>query len=343
MGVDIGPIIEREAVSLDHFKGKKIAIDAYNTIYQFLTIIRQPDGTPLQDSSGNITSHLSGLFYRNCNLLERGIRPIYVFDGTPSELKKETLAKREEAKKLAQQQMEEAIKEGRTELAAMLSQRTVRLNAVMVGQCKELLELMGIPYIQAPSEGEAQCARMCADGMVYAAASQDYDSILFGAPVLARNITISGRRKIPSRQMFTEINPEIIELTKVLEKLNINRQKLIWLAMLIGTDFNKGVYGIGPKKGLKLVLECENLTEISNKLKEPQEFLNVQPVEDLFMNPPSRKVEESEIRFQRAKVDKIIDLLCVKCGFSQARVESSMAKAYEQSMDTSQNSLTKWF
>lgn len=343
MGVDIGSIIQKQPVELNYFKGKKIAIDAYNTIYQFLTIIRQPDGTPLQDSSGNVTSHLSGLFYRNCNLLEKGIRPIYVFDGVPNELKKETLKKREEAKKLAQEQMEKAIEEGRTELAAMLSQRTVRLNSKMVEQCKELLTLMGIPFIQAPSEGEAQCARMNADGIVYAAGSQDYDAILFGAQILARNITVSGKRKVPSRQMFIEISPEIIELQKVLENLKLNRKKLIWLAMLVGTDFNKGVYGIGPKKGLKIVETSNSLLEVRQKLKQPEEFLNVEPVEELFLNPPSREVEQKELEFTSPKFEEIIDLLCVKCGFSKNRIESSLSKAYEQSMDKTQSSLSKWF
>ncbi|MBI4406806.1 flap endonuclease-1, partial [Candidatus Micrarchaeota archaeon] len=251
MGTDISGILEKRALSLDELAGKKLAIDAFNTLYQFLTIIRQQDGTPLMDSKGRITSHMSGLFYRTCNLLEKGIKPVFVFDGKPSDLKQRTLRERAAAKKEAQLQMLEAVKKGDVERAGLLAQRTTRLTETEVRQSKELLDAMGIPWIQAPSEGEAQCAFLASQGLCHAAASQDYDTLLFGSPLLVRNLTIAGKRKMRGR--LIEVKPEEIDLRANLQRLGITREKLIWIGILNGTDFDEGIYGIGPKKALKLV------------------------------------------------------------------------------------------
>ena len=343
MGVDLSGILEKKPSSLQAYSGRRIAIDAYNTIYQFLTIIRQPDGTPLQDSGGNITSHLSGLFYRTCNLLEAQIRPVYVFDGPPSPLKKATLEERARVKREAQERMEAALKEGRTQEAAMLAQRTAKLTPQLVAECKELLDLMGIPWVQAPSEGEAQCAVMAELGLVHAAASQDYDSLLFGAPLLLRNLTISGRKKIARRQMTVEVVPEEIVLKENLVRLGISREKLVWVGLLAGTDFNKGVYGIGAKKGLKLVQENATLQGIEEKLGEKAEGIDLAPVLELFLHPPYRPVEKQELEIRPLQREKLVQLMCGRHEFSSERVNSSLAKAFSQPLDSSQSQLEKWF
>jgi len=216
MGVNLGDLIPRTKVDLKNLSGKIVAIDAYNALYQFLAIIRQPNGTPLKDRSGKITSHLSGLFYRTCNLLELGIKPIYVFDGIPPEMKEAEIRRRSKIKEEAEVKYERALREGRIEEARMYAQMTSRLKDYMAEDSKTLLTRMGVPWIQAPSEGEAQAAHLAKKGDADYCASQDFDSLLFGAPRLLRNLTISGRRKLPRKNVYLEITPEIVEMTRTL-------------------------------------------------------------------------------------------------------------------------------
>ncbi|OYT32620.1 flap endonuclease-1 [Archaeoglobales archaeon ex4484_92] len=220
--------------------GRKVAIDAFNAIYQFLSTIRQRDGTPLMDSKGRITSHLSGLFYRTINLMEAGIKPAYVFDGKPPEFKKKELEKRAEAREEALEKWEMALARGELEEAKKYAQRASKVNEILIEDAKKLLELMGIPWVQAPSEGEAQAAYMASKGDVWTSASQDYDSLLFGTPKLVRNLTITGRRKLPGKDIYIEVRPELILLEDVLKELKLTREKLIELAILVGTDYNPG-------------------------------------------------------------------------------------------------------
>ncbi|MDK2783923.1 MAG: flap endonuclease, partial [Thermococcaceae archaeon] len=219
MGVQIGELLPRKELELENLNGKKVAIDAFNAIYQFLSTIRQRDGTPLMDSKGRITSHLSGLFYRTINLMEAGIKPAYVFDGKPPEFKKKELEKRAEYREEAQEKWEEALARGDMEEAKKYAQRASKVNEMLIEDAKKLLELMGIPWVQAPSEGEAQAAYMASKGDVWASASQDYDSLLFGTPRLVRNLTITGKRKLPGKDVYVEVKPELIVLEEVLKEL----------------------------------------------------------------------------------------------------------------------------
>ena len=338
MGVDLKDLLVRRERTLDDLKGT-YAVDAFNTLYQFITIIRQPDGTPLMHG-GKITSHVSGLFYRTCSMLEKGIFPVYVFDGEPHELKKKTIAERAQAKAEAEELMRKAREAGRTEEAAKLAQRTARLTKDMVVEAKELLEMMGLPFVQAPSEGEAQCAWMASEGIVDAAASQDYDSLLFGAPRLMRNITISGRRKIPYRNAYAEVVPEEVLLEESLSALGITRQKLVWIGILIGTDFNEGVHGIGPKKALKLVKEFDSFDSINQKTGQQIDYAQL---EDLFMKPAHVQIEKSQLKPKEPQHEKILEFMVEARGFSKERVENSLARAFKTPEDTRQNQLKKWF
>jgi len=206
MGLNLKDLVVREKTSLEAFSNKIIAIDAYNAIYQFLASIRGPDGLQLSDSEGRITSHLSGLLYRNVNFLSLGIKPVYVFDGKPPSLKTAEIERRKQIKKDATVKYEKAIAEGNME--------TTSMKDGMVKESKQLLPYFGIPYIEALSEGEATAAHLTNTGQAYAAASQDFDSILCGAKILIRNFTNSGRRKLPNRNTFIDIVPEIIETKK---------------------------------------------------------------------------------------------------------------------------------
>jgi flap endonuclease-1 len=210
LGVNLRDLVPKTSIRLEDLSGKSMAIDAYNALYQFLAIIRQPDGTPLKDGSGRITSHLSGLLYRTSNLVELGIKPIYVFDGVPPTLKEAEIKRRMKVKEEALIKYEQALKEGKIEEARMYAQATSRLKDYMAEDSKRLLDLMGIPWVQAPSEGEAQAAHMVKRGDADYCASQDYDSLLFGAPKLVRNVTISGRRKLPVRLSTLRLCPKLL-------------------------------------------------------------------------------------------------------------------------------------
>ena len=248
MGVDLGDLAIKHKSSVGEFSGRPVAIDAMNMLYQFLASIRQEDGTPLKDFEGRITGHLSGLFYRSAKLVSAGMKPVYVFDGKPPKFKEKEIEKRQKVKREAEMKWKKALAEEKIEEAKKYAQGTSRLTAEMVVESKELLSGMGIPWVQAISEGEAEAAWMVTKGICYASASQDYDSLLFGSPVLVRNLSITGRRKVPRQNRYVTVEPEKIILKETLEALGISREQLILIGMLEGTDFNDGVRGVGPNR-----------------------------------------------------------------------------------------------
>src|SRR6476660_8897014 len=261
MGVLLTPIVTKETIALDALRGRTLAVDGNGELYQFLALIRLRDGTPLRDSKGRTTSHLSGLFYRSTRLMaDHGVRLTFVFDGEPPPLKAHEIAKRRAGRQRYEEERAAALARGDVATAYSKATMTSRLTREMVAEARELLRLMGVPTMQAPSEGEAQAAHMAATSdRIWAAASKDYDSLLFGAPKLVRFLTISGKEFLPSQGTFRPIVPEIIDLDRLLGTWGIAREQLVDLAMLVGTDFNDGVHGIGPKKALKLVQQYSRI------------------------------------------------------------------------------------
>jgi flap endonuclease-1 len=341
LGTQIKDLVDFKEVDLEHLQGKVIAVDAMNTLYQFLSIIRQRDGTPLKDSNGRVTSHLSGLFYRTSNLLELGIRPFFVFDGEPPELKSKTLESRRQIKAEAEKARKEALERGDEKEAFKYAQRSSRLSDEMVGQSKTLLSAMGVPWIQAPGEGEAQATLMAKKGDAWAVGSQDFDCLLYGAPILIRNMTITGKRKLPGKDEYKEVLPEIVELSKFKEEYDIDQRELIAIGVLVGTDYNDGIKGIGPKRALKIVKENGNLEEISDL--EVYDDFEVDPleVERIFLDP---KVLEDydDITWSEPSVEKVKDFLCEKHDFSESRVESGIEKLEKGVKKRAQKSLENW-
>ncbi|MDE1724889.1 MAG: flap endonuclease-1 [Thaumarchaeota archaeon] len=340
MGLDLKQLCVRERTNLESFTSKTVAIDAYNAIYQFLSIIRGPDGLPLTDYNGKITSHLSGLFYRNINFLSLGIKPIYVFDGRPPSLKSAEIQRRKQIKKDATIKYEKAVSEGNYVEAKKFAQQTSVLRDDMVEESKTLLHLFGIPFIQAPSEGEATAAHLTNTGQAHASASQDFDSLLFGAKRLVRNFTNSGRRKLPNRNTTIEIEPEIILLDKTLSSLGITREQLVDVGILIGTDFNPdGFERIGPKTALKLIKEnekLENILQIQDKLDE----IDYKQIRDLFLKPSVAPI--SEIKFGNVDYGGIVNYLTKERSFSLDRVETSLNRL-KKSLEKKSQNLDKWF
>ncbi len=351
MAVDISKLVAevKETIEFDQISNNVIAVDAYNTIYQFLSIIRQPDGAPLVDLKNRVTSHLSGVLYRTINLLEYNITPVYVFDGIPPLLKKRTLEARAIRRRDAEAQWEKAKAAGMIEEARAHAVASTKINSEIVASAKELLGYMGIPYIQAPSEGEAQAARMAKDGLVYASASQDYDSFLFGADIVIRNMTISGRRKLPKKNIFIEVKPERIKLQDLLAKFDINREQLILIGILMGTDFNTGIEKVGPKTALKIVNENRNVDKVISyvKTKYGVEFdSDPHEVMDLFTKPESKEITNTEfnkmLNGAKPDKDKILKFMCDEHDFSQERVEKVADKLLELRGVKGQKGINNW-
>ncbi len=326
MGVDLADIVPRGKISLDDLAGKTFAVDAYNALYQFLAIIRGPTGTPLMDRSGRVTSHLSGLLYRTTNLAERGIRLVYVFDGKPPTLKEVEIKRRRAIKEEAIVKYEAAVAQGRAEEAKKYAQATASLKDLMVEDSVELLNFLGVPYVHAPSEGEAQAAYMASRGDVWGAVSQDFDSLLFGANRLVRNLTISGKRKLPMREAYVQVDPESVTLQEVLSRLGLNRNQLVDLGILIGTDFNPdGFKGIGPKTALKMIREHSSIEKIAELTPEfrPPEHLN--RIRQIFLNP--EVTSNYTLKWREPDVDGLVGFLCGERDFSEERVRTAVAKA----------------
>ncbi len=333
MGSPIGDIVPREKIELKSLLNKKLAIDSHNIIYQFLSSIRGEDGQPLKDSKGKVTSHLAGLFYRTANLYEYGIKPLFVFDGKPSELKAKTLAKRHEARTRAFEMHEKALEEGNLEEAKKFGARALKLDAEMIEESKELVKALGFPVVEAQGEGEAQASWLVISRIADGVVSQDYDSLLFGAPVIYRNIAVTGRRKLPNRNVWVDSEPEKILLERTLAENSISRNQLIWIAMLLGTDFNDKVPKIGVKTALKLVKGAKTFEEVLSKGGISVDFDWLE-IEKIFLEPRINK--DLQISFSQPDKEKLISFLCEKHDFSFERVSRTIDKMIEKSSERSQ-------
>jgi len=325
VGVVLTPIIQNQPIALEALRGKTLAVDGNGELYQFLALIRLRDGTPLRDAHGRVTSHLSGLFFRTTRLIaEHGLRLVFVFDGAPPARKAATLEKRRAVKRQFEREHAEALARGDLAEAYSKATMTSRLTREMVGEARELLRLLGLPTMQAPAEGEAQAAHMAHRSDVWAAASKDYDTLMFGAPRLVRFLTISGKEFLPSAGTFRPIVPEILELQRQLHAWQITRAQLVDLAILVGTDFNEGVKGIGPKKALRLVQThgcLEDMpADIRDAIGDPSE------VRDIYLHPAI--TDDYSIQFGPADVDGVIKFLCEERIFSRERVTAALERAF---------------
>jgi len=327
MGVAFKDLITSTEIELDFLKNKIIVMDAYNILYQFLTTIRGVDGALLKDSNGDITSHLVGLFSRTTNLMQRNIKQVFVFDGISPNLKQKTQEKRRIMKKEAEKKYLEAKKLEDKEDMKKYASRTSRLNKDMVKEAKELLSSLGLPIVQAPSEGEAQAAYMVKENKGFAVGSQDFDSLIHGGTKLVRNLSITGRRKKGNSLAYEHINPEIIDLSKNLSSLGIDQNQLIALAMIIGTDYNPGgIKGIGPKTALKLVKQYNSdFDSLFNETKWKDYFnFSWEEVYHLIKHMPT--TDDYKLEWGNIDVEKLNKLLVDKHDFSEQRVDNTLEK-----------------
>jgi flap endonuclease-1 len=344
MGTQISNLLKPKELSFEHLSNKKLAVDSFNVLYQFLTTIRQRDGAPLKDSQGNITSHLVGLFSRTTTLMEKNIKLMFVFDGKIPDLKQGERNRRKSIKEEAKKQYESAMEKEDVDLMKKYASRTSVLTQEMVSESKELIKYLGLPVIQAPSEGEAQASFLVKQGDAFAVVSQDIDSLMFGAPRLVKNLSISGKRKKANIISYKFVLPELIELQETLTSLELDQEQLIALCMLVGTDYNiGGIKGIGPKNALKLVKHYKkDFTTLFKEAKWKDYFeYSWETVYDVIKN--MKTTQDYELSFKEINEDKLMELLVEKHDFTKERVESGLQKIYKTKKGKEQKGLGEFF
>lgn len=337
MGVNLTALVPKQEISFEELQQKKVAVDASQMLYQFLSSIRQPDGTPLMDNAGNVTSHLVGLSTRIPNLIARGLKLCFVFDGTPPKLKQQELAARNRRKAEAREKLATAKEQGDEEAILRYTKQSVSVRGKVMEESREFLTALGIPVILAPSEAEAQAAFLAKQKLVQYVASTDYDALLYQAPLMLRNLTLSSRRKLPSGATIT-ITPEVISLADTLHSLGITQQQLLHLAILVGTDFNpQGVKGIGPKTALKLVKQFPKAKELFSQVKADFDWKEIAAT---FNHMPVQK----EVKLQWSQPDtKKIQRILLEHDFNEERVSAMVEKLENHVQHQSQSALQEWF
>jgi flap endonuclease-1 len=332
--------MKKKTLNLDYLKGKTIAVDANNYLYQFLALVRTRYGTPLKDSNGNITSHLAGLLFRSTRLIhDYDMSLVFVFDGSPPKLKMKEIRRRRAQRDKAKREWQKALQKGDYRKAFSKAVMTSRLTKSMVGDAKKLLELLGIPHIQALDEAEAQAAYMAIRKDVWAASSKDYDCLLFGAPKLVRFLTIHGREYLPSKGLTRPLNPELIDLQQLLSFHQITRQQLVDLAILVGSDFNEGIKGVGPKTALKLVKKYGKIESLPDKFSE--EVPKYREIREIFLKP--KTISEYQLSLTQLNEKELYHFLCDERSFNPKRVDVAverMKKIYRRRRHTG---LERWF
>jgi len=344
MGLKLRDIVISREISLQELSGHKLVVDAHNTLYQFLSSIRTMDGSLLTDSKGNVTSHLTGLFSRSANLMQAGLKLAFVFDGKPPALKRKESERRRAVKEEARREYEIAKERQDIESMKKHASRAIFLTPPMIEEAKRLITALGMPVVQAPSEGEAQAASIVSAGHAFAEVSQDYDCLMFGVPKLVRNLTITERKKMPGRLSYEVVKPELLDLAQNLLHWGVSREQLIALGILMGTDYNPGgIRGIGPKKALTLVkqhgTDFEALFKAagwdegsSGSWKEIYETIHGMPV-----------TSDYNLEWRQPDREAVIALLCGEHDFAEKRVTDTLDKISKQKQEQSQKGLGAFF
>lgn len=331
MGSNIKEMVDpvKKDMQIVNFFDKKIAIDAFNTIYQFLSIIKGSDGKPLKNFKGEITSHLSGLLYRNIMFLEENIKLIYCFDGI------------EKSKKLRWETRK--------------SKPSVKITKYIIESTKELLDCMGIPYVQGTAEGEAQCCLLNKLDQCFSVASQDYDCLAFGGKRLIRNFAINAKRK--TKDTYITLPIEFINSQKFFDFHNLTREQLVDIIILSGNDFYPGIHGLGCNTALKIIKEYGTIEDyIDNELDKiiviikkngdsysnPSDFLkDIIEIRKIFLNPNVNK--NYQIKYRKPNLNKLKSFLLEEHDFSSIRVENVIKRLEKRFSNKKQTNLDKFW
>ncbi|XP_068249593.1 flap endonuclease 1 [Palaemon carinicauda] len=333
---DVAPSAVKENEIKNYF-GRKVAVDASMSLYQFLVAVRQ-EGNMLMTADGETTSHLMGFFYRTIRMVDNGIKPVYVFDGKPPTMKGGELAKRAERREEAQKSLEKAEEAGNVEDIDKFSRRLVKVTKQHSEDVKVLLKLMGIPYVDAPCEAEAQCAALAKAGKVYGVATEDMDALTFGTPILLRHMTFSEARKMPIKEFHLE---------RVLKELELTQEEFIDMCILLGCDYCDSIKGIGPKRAIELIRNHKKIDKIlesidKKKYPPPAEW----PFEEarrLFVEPEVKDPKEVELKWTEPDEEGLVKYMCEEKGFSEDRIRNGAKKLAKARNTTTQGRLDSFF
>ncbi len=327
---------------IENLSDRTIGFDAFNILFQFLASIRTTDGQSMSDDDGNVTSHLIGILTRGSNLIQNGITPVFVFDGKSHQFKDKEKQKRRDARDLAQIEYEKAIADGNMERARMFAKRVNKLTPEMVDDAKKLLDAMGIPVVQAPGEGEAQAAQLTIEGKLHATSSQDYDTLMFGSPILIRNLSVSGTRRLKGGKTI-KVYPEEYSLNTVLQSLEIDRDQLVDLGIMMGTDFNDGFPGVGPKTAIKFIKKYGSYYKTRENEKKISDIdIPYEEIRDIFLKPNVSK--NLDLDFSRTYSEERITEFLQERNFDIGRYINTIRKTTKMiSKRETQTSLDDFF
>ncbi|NWU22616.1 FEN1 endonuclease, partial [Dyaphorophyia castanea] len=333
---DVAPGAIRENDIKSYF-GRKVAIDASMSIYQFLIAVRQ-GADVLQNEDGETTSHLMGMFYRTIRMVENGIKPVYVFDGKPPQLKSGELAKRTERRAEAEKHLQEAQEAGEEENIEKYSKRLVKVTPQHTQECKKLLTLMGIPYVEAPGEAEASCATLVKAGKVYAAATEDMDCLTFGSPVLMRHLTASETKKLPIQEFH---------LNRILQDLQLTWEQFVDLCILLGCDYCASIRGIGPKRAVELIREHKSIERIVQQLDTkkyplPENWLHKE-AQKLFLEPDVIDPDAVELKWSEPDEEQLVQFMCGEKQFNEERIRNGVRRLSKSRQGSTQGRLDDFF
>lgn len=327
---------------LKNYFGRRIAIDASMTIYQFLIAMKgfeEGQGQELTNEAGEVTSHLLGLWNRSLRMLDNGIKPIYVFDGAPPEMKKAELEERKARAAEATAALEKAIEgEAEDEVLEKLSKRTVRMSKEQVTDCKRLLRLMGLPVVEAPSEAEAQCAELVRGGKAWAVATEDMDALPFGSPILLRHVSFSEAKKRPIAEF---------RLERILSETGMTIDMFIDLCILLGCDYCSKIPGIGPQRAFEGIMTHKSIEAFLESLDQTKHPLppnfDYQGARELFKHPPATQASEVKIEFVAPDEAGLMQFLVTEKLFTKERVEKGIAKLKTALVTKTQGRLDAFF
>ena len=322
MGCNLRDLAQPETLELSALAGQRIGVDAFLTAFQFLTTIRdrspEGDGGPLKARNGKVVSHLMGFLNRTTTLLAAGIKPVFVFDGKAPDLKADEIAQRKARREEARTIHQQALEAGDFALAQKMAQRIISYTPEMVEETKQLLDLLGVPWVDAKAEGEGQAAVMATLGQLDAVATQDWDALLYGTPVLIRNMMTAG-----NKSHGRIVKAQKIILDDLLSEHQLTRAQLIDLAIMIGTDFHPGIKGIGPKTGLKLIKQYSTIEAIcAEKDKELPQRLD--EIREIFRNHPVNEISNEDLVQGPVDVEGLKKFLIDDRQFSQKRFDNAM-------------------
>ncbi|XP_076817686.1 flap endonuclease 1-like [Clavelina lepadiformis] len=333
---DKAPSAVKENLMKNYF-GRKVAIDASMAVYQFLIAIRQ-DGNQLTNEEGEVTSHIAGMFYRTIRLLDNGIKPAFVFDGKPPQMKSGELAKRAERRQEAEKQLAKAQESGEAEEIEKFTRRLVKVTKEHMADCKKLLRLMGIPVVEAPTEAEAQCAALVKSGKVYATATEDMDALTFHSTRLLRHMTFSEARKMPIQEFVYE---------KVLQEMEMSHEQFVDLCILLGCDYCEHIRGVGPKRAYDLIKQHKSIDEIlkhidSKKYTVPEGWV-YKEARKLFLTPDVSSADNVELKWTDPDEEGIVEFMVKQKGFNEDRVRSGVKKIIKSRQKSTQGRLDDFF